>query len=431
MSDQQNFTTHQYDVVVVGAGLAGCAAARLYAENGLKVALLERRPHIKDYKKSCTHYIQASALPTMQRLGLAEQIEKAGGLRNSIDTWTQWGWIRHEVDARYPKYGYSIRREVLDPIMRELAVETEGVDLLLGHSVKALQRNAERITGVVAQNGRSNMVFEAKLVVGADGYQSTVAKLADIPLKERDNNRFIYWAYYKNVPASGKTAQMWLVDPDVVYHFPSDNGITLLAVIITKDKLTAFKEDIVANFESLIAQMPDAPRFDVGERITDVMGMINYPNFERQTWVPGLALIGDAAVTSDPIWGVGCGWAMQSAEWLVDCTSEALLAEQDLKRSLKQYNRKHSFIRTHNSVIADYSSGRMLNGLEALYFKAGTLDRRMARLSHNLGSRHINPIELFFPTNLIRAMWVTFKHRKKPVEQYQLNFQPMSATVQK
>lgn len=426
MSRYKVTETKQYDVVIVGAGLAGCTAARLYAKNGLRVALLEQKKQVDAYKKSCTHYIQASAVPTMKRLGLATLIEDAGGIRNSIDTWTQWGWVRHETDTRYPKHGYTLRREVLDPLLRKLTLETKGVDLFLGHSVKALQQNQDQITGVIAQYDKQNIQFDAQLVVAADGSSSTVAKLAEVPTKVVENSRFLYWAYYKNIPGlnSKKTAQMWLTEPDVAYHFPSDDGISLLAAIITKDKLAAFKQDRLKNFETFIAQMPEAPNFALGERISDLSGILNYANYEREPWMPGLALIGDSAVTGDPIWGIGCGWAFQSAEWLVDCTSDALLANDDLQQSLKQYKHEHGFIRKHNTIIADYSSGRPLNRLETLYFRAGVFNQPMARLIHNLASRHINPAELLYPTNLARALWVIFKNRKSPASKHNLSFQP-------
>ena len=76
------------DVVVVGASIAGCAAARLYAQRGARVALVERRPDIDAYKTVCTHYIQPSATPTNEKLGLAALIEEHGAVRNSIDLWT-------------------------------------------------------------------------------------------------------------------------------------------------------------------------------------------------------------------------------------------------------------------------------------------------------------------------------------------------------
>ena len=71
--------TNQYDVVIVGASIAGCTAATLLARQGLNVALVERQADPDAYKKPCTHYIQASATPTIQRLGLDRLIEAAGG----------------------------------------------------------------------------------------------------------------------------------------------------------------------------------------------------------------------------------------------------------------------------------------------------------------------------------------------------------------
>jgi flavin-dependent dehydrogenase len=74
-----------FDAVVVGASVAGCTAARLYAQRGARVALVERRPDLDAYKTVCTHYIQPSATPTIERLGLAGPLEERGAVRNSID----------------------------------------------------------------------------------------------------------------------------------------------------------------------------------------------------------------------------------------------------------------------------------------------------------------------------------------------------------
>lgn len=59
-----------YDVVIVGASISGCAAATLYGRRGLKVAPLDRVGSVEDYKKVCTTFIQASALPAIERLGI-------------------------------------------------------------------------------------------------------------------------------------------------------------------------------------------------------------------------------------------------------------------------------------------------------------------------------------------------------------------------
>src|SRR3954469_2865999 len=62
-------TADRFDVAVVGASIAGCAAARLYALRGARVALIEQRPDPEAWKVICTHAIQSSATPTIERLG--------------------------------------------------------------------------------------------------------------------------------------------------------------------------------------------------------------------------------------------------------------------------------------------------------------------------------------------------------------------------
>ena len=64
----------EYDVAIVGASIAGCTAAILFARNDARVALIERDPNPAAYKKICTHFIQPSATPTIERLGSPSQM---------------------------------------------------------------------------------------------------------------------------------------------------------------------------------------------------------------------------------------------------------------------------------------------------------------------------------------------------------------------
>ena len=74
-------TRTAFDVVVVGASISGCTAARLFALAGARVALVERRPDPGAYKVACTHAILSSAVPTMERLGLAPLLDERGAVR--------------------------------------------------------------------------------------------------------------------------------------------------------------------------------------------------------------------------------------------------------------------------------------------------------------------------------------------------------------
>lgn len=204
----------RYDVVIAGAGIAGCAAATLYGQQGLRVGLLEQHRDASTFKRACTHFIQPSALPTMRRLGLDRRIESAGGVRNTLDFWTPYGWITAEtITAGQAEHGYNIRRSVLDPMLREMAARTPGVDLLLGHNVVEVLRQGERVTGLVASaaDGTRHEVH-GRLTVGADGRQSAVADRSGVPVKTTPHGRFgfsptsgVYARRPMQVPRSGTT----------------------------------------------------------------------------------------------------------------------------------------------------------------------------------------------------------------------------------
>jgi 2-polyprenyl-6-methoxyphenol hydroxylase-like FAD-dependent oxidoreductase len=71
-----------YDAAIVGASLAGCTTAIMLAKAGARVALIEQRPDANAFKRVCSHYIQASAVGTLERAGLLEPREEAGARRS-------------------------------------------------------------------------------------------------------------------------------------------------------------------------------------------------------------------------------------------------------------------------------------------------------------------------------------------------------------
>src|SRR3954454_11534256 len=82
-----------YDAVIVGGSLAGCAAAIQLGRAGLRVALVEKQPDPQAYKRMCSHFIQASGVPAIERLGLLEAIMAAGGQRPRGRVSDRGGWV--------------------------------------------------------------------------------------------------------------------------------------------------------------------------------------------------------------------------------------------------------------------------------------------------------------------------------------------------
>jgi flavin-dependent dehydrogenase len=362
------------DVVIAGASIAGCTAARLFALAGARVALVERRPDPAAYKVTCTHQIQSSAVPTIERIGLAPLLEQAGAVRSRAAAWTPYGgWMLFPATA---PPGYAITRRRLDPIVRELAVETAGVEYLPGQAVIRLLDDGKRAEGIeVESRDHDRRTIRARLTVAADGRNSTLARLARVPARVRPHNRFVYFAYWRGVRTPKSEARVWMLDPDAAAVFPNEGDLTMIAAVPHKLRLAEFGSDPEVAYSRMVGELPDGPELAVAERESKLIGKLEMPNTMRPAARPGLAFVGDAALATDPLFGVGCGWAFQSAEWLVDETRSALLDHGDLDVALERYRRAfRRRLGPHHMQIADYSTGRPMRLNERAAFRAATVD---------------------------------------------------------
>jgi menaquinone-9 beta-reductase len=363
-----------YDVVIAGASIAGCTAARLFALAGGRVALVERRPDPAAYKVTCTHQIQSSAVPTIERIGLAPLLEQAGAVRSRAAAWTPYGGWMLFPPAAPP--GYAITRRRLDPIVRELAIETAGVEYLAGQTVTRLLGGRDRAEGVeVESRDHERRSIRATLTVAADGRNSALARLARVPARVRPHNRFVYFAYWHGVRTPKDEARVWMLNPDAAAVFPNEDDLTVIAAAPHKARLPEFRADPEAAYNRVVGELPDGPEIAVAERASKLIGKLEMPNTMRPAARPGLAFVGDAALATDPLFGVGCGWAFQSAEWLVDETRSPLLDHGDLDVALERYRRAfRRRLGPHHMQIADYSTGRPMRLNERAAFRAAAVD---------------------------------------------------------
>jgi flavin-dependent dehydrogenase len=389
--------------VIVGASVAGCTAARFLAQAGARVALVERSPDPEAYKTVCTHYIQPSATPTIERLGLAEPIEARGAVHNSIELWTPYtGWMR--PPGEFP-YGYSVTRRTLDPILRQLAGDTPGVDYMPGQTVVALRGNG-RVTGVeMEDSSRARRSLDARLVVAADGRDSRMAELAQVAGRVRPHRRFFYWAYWSGLEPGNTRSRMWFMEPDCAYTFPNEDGLTLVLVAPHEDRLPEFRADLEGAYSRYLAALPDAPDLSGAQRESKLLGKLKLPNVMRPAAARGMAFVGDAALASDPLWGVGCGWAFQSGEWLAESVGPALASGADLDTGLKRYRKLHKRrLGLHHFLIADLSTARRANPFERRMYSAAAQDPVVFAAFEGVGSRRRSPATMFKPRVLAHVL---------------------------
>ncbi|MGH2690204.1 MAG: alpha/beta fold hydrolase, partial [Actinomycetota bacterium] len=307
------------------------------------------------------------------------------------------------------------RREKLDPMLRDLAAGTDGVDLRMGHTAVEVLKEGGRVTGVVARTQEGGTArFEAPLVVAADGRHSAVAELAGVGNWQLPNRRSGYWAYYRGVDHGPEAeARLWFMEPDIGYAFPTDDDLTILVCMFPRRKLEWFRQDLAGNLERLVGGLPDAPDLSNAERVTKVMGLVDLPNRWRRRPPPGLVFVGDAAVAADPLFGVGCGWAFQSAEWLADFTAGALRGDRaTLDRATRAFRRTvRRRLLGHYLMTSDFSTARRYNPAEQVIFSAATKDDFVAERVQRLGYRQIPVRKIANPLVLGRAVWANLTKR--------------------
>jgi flavin-dependent dehydrogenase len=196
------------------------------------------------------------------------------------------------------------------------------------------------------KQGQSQEI-RARVVVGADGRNSRIAAASGVRSNVKPNNRFCYYAYYVNFAFPSQ--MIWFNEPNWIYAFPNDDGVTVLCAYIHKRHLPDFKRDLKTSFRKLYEGLPNGPQFDGAEQITETRGMLEIPNISRRAGHPGLGLIGDAALAVDPMWGTGVSFALRSAEWLVDCTAPACSTVLGQSRSTRRSSS------TRGSIAPDWA----------------------------------------------------------------------------
>jgi flavin-dependent dehydrogenase len=196
---------------------------------------------------------------------------------------------------------------------------------------------------------------------------------------------------------------MWMLDPDCAYTFPNEDDLTVVLVAPHRDRLPEFHADLEGAYHRMVSALPDGPDLSAATLESKLLGKLELPNVFRPAARPGLAFVGDAALAADPLWGVGCGWAFQSADWLVEETAGALDGGRDLDTALESYRRRHRRrLLPHYLMISDIASGRPINPIERRLYRAAARDDVVRRAFEQVGSRNRSPASILDPRVLAR-----------------------------
>jgi 2-polyprenyl-6-methoxyphenol hydroxylase-like FAD-dependent oxidoreductase len=328
-----------YDVIVVGARVAGSATAMLLARQGLKVLAVDRAAFPSDTLS--THQVQLPGIARLERWGLLGGIVAAGTPATPRVRFDAGPVV---LSGTYPVFEgidalYSPRRTLLDAILVEAAREA-GAEVRERFVVQEVVCADGRVTGIRGRaSGGASLLEEAGLVVGADGRHSLVAKAVGAGrYHEQPARTFGYYTYWDGLPLDG--GEMYGRDRRLIGAWPTNDGLVMTYVAGPIDEFHAFRADLE---NSLLASLDLAG--DLGERARSarraerISGTAYTANYFREAHGSGWALVGDAGLAMDPVTGQGISDALRDAELLAESICAAAADGAPLDSGLDRYER--------------------------------------------------------------------------------------------
>lgn len=339
----------EIDVLVVGAGPAGSSAAWHLAREGAHVMMLDRARFPRE--KPCAEYLSPEASRILSAMGALEACEAAGAahLAGMVIRAPNGAHIRGEFAAAhgfraFRDRGLALRRPVLDSILLERA-RVAGAEVSEGFQVISVLRNSRgAVCGVrVRGDEDGEREIRARLVIGADGLRSTIARRIGVARHALGPRRLAFIGHYRDVEGMTDFGEMHVDRGGYAGFADVGHGLTNVAVVVPR---ASVREIVAGNpgafLERWIAERPHlAPRLATASRATTVRVTGPFAVHASRAWGRGVALVGDAADFFDPFTGEGIYAALRGGELLAPYALEYLAADRprDADGALREYDR--------------------------------------------------------------------------------------------
>lgn len=313
----------QIPVIIVGAGPAGSVLAGLLAQRGIETLLLDKAAFPRE--KVCGDYLSPGTVRRLDQLGLLDLVCSAGARRllgmtvTSPDgtTFTA-GFPAITGINGIPPFALSIPRITLDSLLLRWARDF-GVKCIEGFRVTDLIWENGDVRGVTGMGPAGPETYYGRIVVGADGRDSVVARRLDLHQPHPALHRMALVAYYEVAGARGNVP---LQDHGLIsvgdrsYCILNPIGERLINVSLVMDQriVRDWKGQRDELFDRTLQSFPQALNALRETRRRGSVRCLGPLAFRsRRTAMAGTLLIGDAAGFYDPFTGEGVGHALHSA----------------------------------------------------------------------------------------------------------------------
>jgi digeranylgeranylglycerophospholipid reductase len=350
-------TRASYDVIVVGAGPGGASAAGKCAENGLRVALLEKcqRPGMK----VCAGGLDIRIL---REFDIDDSVIQCHTKKHILYAPSERRCMTEEIESAV------VYRKDFDPYLVERAVDA-GVTLLTSSCCLGVLKEGNQVTGVTAKTPGGPKKLLAKIVIAADGFHSITARSAGLQPHYRPSDIGLAIqceTYVKQESEVIADTKHFFYGSDVSpcgfgWIYPKKHGYNVgLGSLLSHVKEGRLKR----NLQYLIYEHPIAS--GILSNITwksDIQAACLPLRLSPKMCGDGILIVGDAAGQVGPLGGNGIYYAMQAGALAGKVSTEAL-AEGDVSAiRLREY--EESFLRKFGNTLR--AQRRMLDIVKRNY----------------------------------------------------------------
>ena len=341
----------RFDVAIVGARVAGAVTAALLGDMGYRVLVVDSASFPSD--TISTHFFRGGGLIGMlERLGVLERVLALGC--PPLTRQYEYGddptpTVVGPQDPGAVGHNLSCRRLPLDALLIERAL-AGGADVRQRTTAREVVIDAGRVTGLVIEHDGRRETVEANRVVGADGRGSPLARWLDAPTDRREPaTRAMYFRYltgFRGPDGSWDGPEFSIVGDEMVYVFPSDDGIACLAISVSLEMFERFRRGPEAAFDARLGGHPGiVARYRSSKPISRILASGPKDALIRQASGPGWALVGDAGLQQDPWTGFGMDNAGVHAGFLAEAIDDWLSgrsSEDDAFRTYRMRRDQHA-----------------------------------------------------------------------------------------
>jgi 2-polyprenyl-6-methoxyphenol hydroxylase-like FAD-dependent oxidoreductase len=308
----------------------------LLARKGYRVLAVDRATFPSDTVS--THLIHPPGVAALRRWGLLDRIIATGC--PAIHTYAfDFGpfTLTGSPGADRADVAYAPRRTVLDKILVDAAAAA-GVEVREGFAVEELVFDAGRVAGIRGRSRGGTAVTElARVVVGADGLHSLVARAVDAErYHEKAPLLAGYYSYWSGLFMGGRF-EAYTRPHRAFAAWPTNDGLTLVIGGWPYSEFESNRADIEGNLLKVIDLVPEfAERLRMARREERFAGMA-VPGYFRKPFGPGWVLVGDAGYNKDFITAQGIQDAFQDAELCARALDEAWSGRRAVQEAMAHY----------------------------------------------------------------------------------------------